>query len=170
MAEPFRLVGVAFQAQARDEGFVAADDDHHEQVGDHDHVDQAQHDEHDFLLAGRTGVWGDQVPQLLQEEQIVYALGDDQAQVRAVSCSQRELKIRRGQRAEAGFLDGMHGRFASHGCVGEFGRAKFYRPGCAVRILRRGCSPGASRGAPVPGEFPVNDLFIRYIISLFLGK
>lgn len=38
---------------------------------------------------------------------------------------------------------------------------------CAAR---RGCSPGASRGAPVPGEFPVNDLFIRYIISLFLGK
>jgi hypothetical protein len=30
-----------------DEGLVAADDDHDQQVGDHDHVDQAEHGQHD---------------------------------------------------------------------------------------------------------------------------
>ena len=36
--------------QPRHEGFVAADDHHHQQVRDHHHVDQAEHDQHDLLL------------------------------------------------------------------------------------------------------------------------
>ena len=47
VAQPFGLIGVAFQAQARDEGFIAAHDHHHQQIGDHHHVDQAQHDQHE---------------------------------------------------------------------------------------------------------------------------
>lgn len=48
--QPFRLVGMAFEVKARDEGFVAADDDHDQQVGDHDDVDQAEDNEHDLGL------------------------------------------------------------------------------------------------------------------------
>ena len=48
--QPFRLVGMPLQMHARDEGFVAADDHHDEQVGDHHHVDQAEHDQHDDRL------------------------------------------------------------------------------------------------------------------------
>ncbi|MNT37288.1 hypothetical protein D3C72_1734210 [compost metagenome] len=80
VAQPFRLVRVAFQAQARDEGFIAADDHHHQQVGDHHHIDQAQHDQHDLLLAHRHRV-RDQVPQFLAEQEHVNALGNDQTQV-----------------------------------------------------------------------------------------
>ena len=47
MAQPFGLVGVVFQAQARNEGFVAAHNHHDEQVADHHHVNQRQHHQHD---------------------------------------------------------------------------------------------------------------------------
>ena len=47
VAQPFGFVAVAFQVHAADEGFVAADDHHDQQVGDHHHVDQRQHGEHD---------------------------------------------------------------------------------------------------------------------------
>ena len=35
------------QVHARDEGLVAADDHHDEQVGDHHHVDQREHHQHE---------------------------------------------------------------------------------------------------------------------------
>jgi cell division protein FtsA len=41
---------MAFQAHARDEGFIAADDDHDEQIRDHHDVDEAEDDEHDRHL------------------------------------------------------------------------------------------------------------------------
>ena len=44
--QPFRLVRMALEAHARHERLVAADDHHDEQVADHDHVDQAEHDQH----------------------------------------------------------------------------------------------------------------------------
>jgi hypothetical protein len=56
VVEPFRLVGMPLQPQARHEGLVAADDDHDEEIGDHDHVDQAKDDQHDLLLRDRRGV------------------------------------------------------------------------------------------------------------------
>ena len=46
MREPLRLVWVIFEVEAGDEGFVSANNDHHKQVGDHDHINQAKHDEH----------------------------------------------------------------------------------------------------------------------------
>jgi hypothetical protein len=45
--QPLGLVGVPFQVHARDKGLVAANDDHDEQVGDHHHVNQRQHHQHD---------------------------------------------------------------------------------------------------------------------------
>jgi hypothetical protein len=50
--EPFGLVTVALEADARDEGLVAADDHHDQQVGDHDDVDQLEHREHHVRLGG----------------------------------------------------------------------------------------------------------------------
>lgn len=46
-------VRVALQIEPRDESFIAADDDHHQQIGDHHHVDQSQYRKHDELLAQR---------------------------------------------------------------------------------------------------------------------
>ena len=43
-------------SQPRHERLVAADDHHDQQVGDHHHVDQAEHDQHDLLLVERGGV------------------------------------------------------------------------------------------------------------------
>ncbi|KAG1582332.1 hypothetical protein G6F46_015244 [Rhizopus delemar] len=45
----------------------------------HDHVDQAQDQQHDFHFAKTAGV-RHQVPKLFQEEHDVHALRDDQAQ------------------------------------------------------------------------------------------
>ncbi|MNN91419.1 hypothetical protein D3C81_2095350 [compost metagenome] len=38
---------MAFQVHPRHKGFVAADDHHDQQVGNHDDVDQAQYHQHD---------------------------------------------------------------------------------------------------------------------------
>ena len=53
MAEPFRLVPVAFKVHAADKGFVAAHNHHDQQVGDHHHVDQRQHHQHDHRFVER---------------------------------------------------------------------------------------------------------------------
>ncbi len=99
---------MALQVEARDEGLVAADDHHHQQVGDHHHVDQAEHDQHDVLLAqGHRLV--DQMPQFLGEQEHVHGLGQDQAEV------QRELQPARapsragGIRVEATFPADLSG-------------------------------------------------------------
>ncbi|KGQ02233.1 Cold shock-like protein CspA [Beauveria bassiana D1-5] len=106
VAEPFRLVRVALQAQARHEGLVAADDHHHQQVRDHHHVDQAQHQQHDFHFAEAVGV-RQQMPEFLQEQHHVDALGDDQSQI------ERQLQPARaenqaGQQAKTGRGVGGH--------------------------------------------------------------
>ena len=54
MAQPFGLVGVLFQVQARHKSLVAAHDHHDQQVGDHHHVDQRQHHQHDDGLVERS--------------------------------------------------------------------------------------------------------------------
>ncbi len=43
VAEPFGLVGMFVNMEAGNEGLVAADDDHGQQVGNHHDVDQIQH-------------------------------------------------------------------------------------------------------------------------------
>ena len=47
MAEPLGLVWVLFKVHARDKSFITTDDDHDQQVGDHHHIDQGQHHQHD---------------------------------------------------------------------------------------------------------------------------
>ena len=47
MRKPFRLVGWLSSSMRETKGFVATDDDHDQQVGDHHHVDQAQHQQYD---------------------------------------------------------------------------------------------------------------------------
>jgi hypothetical protein len=82
--QPLGLVGMAFEVEARDEGLVAADDDHDQQVGDHHHVDQAEHGQHDVGLAdaldGDGGVH--EVVQFDHEQPAIDDLGDDQAEVK----------------------------------------------------------------------------------------
>jgi hypothetical protein len=51
--QPFRLVRVILEVHPRHERLVAADDDHDQQVGDHHHVDQPQHHQHDHRLGQR---------------------------------------------------------------------------------------------------------------------
>jgi len=78
--EPFRLVGMAGQIQPRDEGFVAADDDHDQQIGDHHHVDQAEHDQHHLGFAEIADL-GNQDRQFVHELIDIYALREDQAEI-----------------------------------------------------------------------------------------
>ena len=80
VVEPLRLIRMAFEPQPRHERLVAADDDHHEQVRDHHHVDQRQHAEHDLLLAELRRV-RDEVPQFLDEHEDIDALSEDEADV-----------------------------------------------------------------------------------------
>lgn len=80
VGKPFRLVRVAFQIQARDESLVTADDHHDEQVRYHDHVDETQHGEHDFVLV-HGGGGEDELPQLMHETENVNTLGDDEAKI-----------------------------------------------------------------------------------------
>src|SRR5690606_2145939 len=80
VAEPFGLVGVPLQAQARYKGLIAPDDHHDEQVRDHDDIDQAQDDEHDVQFTEAVGM-GDEMPELFQEQEYVDALRDDETQV-----------------------------------------------------------------------------------------
>ena len=70
------VVGV----EARDEGFVAADDDHQQEVGDHHHVDEVKDCEHDGVFIHDAEV-DDEVPQRLQKFPSVNHLHDDQAKI-----------------------------------------------------------------------------------------
>ena len=47
MAEPFGLVGMFVNVKAGDEGLVAADNDHGQQVGNHHNINQVQYGDHD---------------------------------------------------------------------------------------------------------------------------
>ena len=120
MAEPLRLVGVTLEIEPRHERLVAADDHHHQQVRDHHHVDQPQHHQHDLLLGKIEGV-RDEVPQLLQKQHGIDALGDDQADIeRQLQPARREDQQRqraqggdRRLRGERGFRRQGHGGLSS---------------------------------------------------------
>ena len=61
MAEPFGLVGVFVNVEAGNEGFVAADNDHGQQIGNHHNVNQVQHGHHDGVFIHDAEI-GDQMP------------------------------------------------------------------------------------------------------------
>src|SRR5262249_9907931 len=71
------------ETKAGDESLVTADDHHHQQVRDHDHVYQPQHHQHNLLLAKAVGV-GDEGPKLLQEQNDVNRLGDDEPEIKGL--------------------------------------------------------------------------------------
>jgi hypothetical protein len=76
--------GWSFQVKARDEGFVAADDHHDQQVGDHHHVDQAENHQHGLGFTDvATGFEdrGEQMTEFGHEQPHIDALGDDQTEV-----------------------------------------------------------------------------------------
>src|SRR5574340_261562 len=104
--QPLGFVGVAFEVEPRHEGFIAADDDHDQQVGDHDDVDQAQRNEHDGFFGQGEGT-EDEVLQFDHEMHDVDQLRTDQAQI------QRDLQPaaaeQDGGKKFAARLDGLIG-------------------------------------------------------------
>jgi hypothetical protein len=126
---------VRFESHARDEGLVAADDHHDEQIGDHDDVDQAEDHQHQHRLVGlgrplpafhrdrvehvlERGAFAEsrhqQVIELLPEEPDVDRLCDDQAEVqRQLEPAAREDESR--ERAQGACL-GHARRFLGHPC------------------------------------------------------
>ncbi|OMP13874.1 hypothetical protein COLO4_00762 [Corchorus olitorius] len=81
VVQPFGLIFVALDAELGHEDVVPADDHHDQEVGDHHHVDQAQHGEHDLGFVHVAQV-RNQVPHLDDEEVHIGCLGDDQPQRR----------------------------------------------------------------------------------------
>jgi len=112
VGQPFRLVGVAFEVEPGNEGFVASDNDHDEQVGDHHHVDEAQHRQHGRLV--EFGRLLHQLPELFEEMVNVNPLGDDQTDLeRSLEPAAQENKIAQhcqGPGAWIYRLNRIHGR------------------------------------------------------------
>jgi hypothetical protein len=69
-----------WESQAGNESFVAADDDHDQQIGDHHDVDQAENQQHDVGLAERSRL-GHQHDQFVHELEDIYSLRNDQAEI-----------------------------------------------------------------------------------------
>lgn len=119
MAEPFGLVGMFINMEAGNEGLVAADDDHGQQVGNHHDIDQIQHGDHDGIVIHNAEV-GDQVPQGFEELTGINDLGDNQAYIN------RQLQLAAGKnemREDAHLVVG-----------GAFGwRSVFHKMYCEVR-------------------------------------
>ena len=90
MAEPFGLVGMFINMEAGNEGLVAADNDHGQQVGNHHDIDQIQHGDHDGIVIHNAEV-GDQVPQGFEELTGINDLGDNQAYIN------RQLQLAAGK-------------------------------------------------------------------------
>jgi len=84
---------MAFEVEARDKGLVAADDHHDQQIGDHHHVDEAEHDQHDLGLVDATECPDQvhQVHELLPELIDIDALRDYQSEI------QRQLQPAAGE-------------------------------------------------------------------------
>lgn len=90
MAEPFGLVRMFVNMEAGNEGLVAADDDHRQQVGNHHDINQVQHGDHDGIVIHNAEV-GDQVPQGFEELTGINDLGDNQAYIN------RQLQLAAGK-------------------------------------------------------------------------
>jgi hypothetical protein len=74
---------MVIEVKSGNKGFVAADDDHDQQVGDHDDVNQAEYGEHDVGFSNMCSVKCvvDQMAQFDHEQPAIDDLGNDQAQV-----------------------------------------------------------------------------------------
>ena len=78
--KPLGLVGMVLQIEPRDKGFVSADNDHDEEVGDHDHIDEPQHCQHNVGF-GDGGRLLDEMPELDKKVINVNALRNDEPEI-----------------------------------------------------------------------------------------
>ncbi len=101
-----------FEIQPGNEGFVASDDDHDDQIGDHHYVNQAQDRQHNGRFIDGRGFFY-QVPEFFEEKIDINSLGHDQAEVeRGLEPSAKENEIaqnRQPWRAWFYGLIGIHG-------------------------------------------------------------
>ncbi len=81
--QPFGLIGMAFQIEAGNKGFITADNDHDQQVGDHHDVDQPENDQHDLgfaeVAASDRAMY--KMAQFDHEQPAIDDLGNDQTEV-----------------------------------------------------------------------------------------
>ena len=111
MAEPFGLVGVFVNVEAGNEGFVAADNDHGQQVGNHHDINQVQYGDHDGIVIHNAEV-GDQVPQGFEELTGINDLGDNQAYInRQLQPAAGENEMREDAHSVVGCAFGRGGVF-----------------------------------------------------------
>ena len=117
MAEPFGLVGMFVNVKAGDEGLVAADNDHGQQVGNHHDIDQIQHGDHDGIVIHNAEV-GDQVPQGFEELTGINDLGDNQAYInRQLQPAAGKNEMREDAHSVVGCAFGRGGMFHKMCCV-----------------------------------------------------
>ena len=76
VAEPFGLVGMFVNMKAGNEGLIAADNDHGQQIGNHHDINQVQYGDHDGVFIHDAEV-GDQVSQGFEELTGINDLGND---------------------------------------------------------------------------------------------
>ena len=118
------------EVHARNEGLVAADDDHDQQVGDHHHVDQAKHDQHDRCLGQLARIRAiadrlddmrrrllipersaDEIDEFNPEMDDIHTLRDDQAEVeRQLEPAAHEDEV--GQGTEAAVVQIFQGHIS----------------------------------------------------------
>ncbi len=97
--------------EAGNEGLVAADDDHGQQVGNHHDVDQIQHGDHDGIVIHNAEV-GDQVSQGFEELTGINDLGDNQAYInRQLQPAAGENEMREDAHSVVGCAFGRGGMF-----------------------------------------------------------
>ena len=117
MAKPFGLVGMLVNSEAGNEGFVAADNDHSQQVGNHHHINQVQYSDHDGIVIHNAEV-GDQVPQGFEELTGINDLGDNQAYInRQLQPAAGENEMREDAHSVVGCAFGRGGIFHKMCCV-----------------------------------------------------
>lgn len=69
------------EPQTRDKSFVAPNDHHDEEIGDHDHIDQSEHGEHDRFFIDVGGLLN-QVQEFDEKVIHIDSLGNDEPEVK----------------------------------------------------------------------------------------
>ena len=119
MAKPFGLVGMLVNSEAGNEGFVAADNDHSQQVGNHHHINQVQYGDHDGVFIHDAEI-GYQVPQGFEELTGINDLGDNQAYInRQLQPAAGKNEMREDAHSVVGCAFGRGGMFHRMCCVWE---------------------------------------------------
>lgn len=117
VAEPFGLVGVFVNMEAGNEGLVAADNDHGQQIGNHHNINQVQYGDHNGVFIHDAEI-GYQVPQGFEELTGINDLGDNQAYInRQLQPAAGENEMREDAHSVVGCAFGRGGMFHKMCCV-----------------------------------------------------